>query len=175
MNEALADLIRHNAWATRALLDFCADLSEEQLGTRAPGAFGTLLETLHHFVTSEGGYRFFLTGQYPDWADWRPDETPDFSVVRRRAVDMARFWESFLEQPYDPDELVTSPRQDGSMRVFPKGVVLAQVINHGNEHRGQACTIITALGLQPPEIDGWSYGYSSGRSRVEEADPPPAS
>ncbi len=44
------------------------------------------------------------------------------------------------------------------------GVVLAQLVHHGNEHRTQATTILGASGIDPPEISGWAYGRAVGIS-----------
>jgi uncharacterized damage-inducible protein DinB len=32
-----------------------------------------------------------------------------------------------------------------------------QAINHATEHRTQISTIITQLGLEPPDMAGWQY------------------
>jgi uncharacterized damage-inducible protein DinB len=37
-------------------------------------------------------------------------------------------------------------------------VVLLQVINHATEHREQIKSMLSALGVTPPEIDGWDFG-----------------
>jgi len=42
----------------------------------------------------------------------------------------------------------------------PTSVVLLQAINHGTEHRSQAATILTQLGIEPPPMDGWNFGDS---------------
>ena len=47
----------------------------------------------------------------------------------------------------------------------PLGFRLAQVIHHGTDHRSQVCTALTSFGLTPPEIDLWSYGEATGRTR----------
>jgi uncharacterized damage-inducible protein DinB len=39
-------------------------------------------------------------------------------------------------------------------------VVLLQVINHATEHREQIKSMLSALGLTPPEIDGWDFGLT---------------
>ena len=39
----------------------------------------------------------------------------------------------------------------------PKAVLLTQAINHATEHRAQIMAILTQLGIQPPDLDGWSY------------------
>lgn len=164
MNEGLREPLRHSAWATRRLLAFCRDLGDEQLAATAPGAYGSLLETLRHTVVAEGVFRAVLTGAFPDW-DWTPDESPGLDVLKLRAEDNARFWEAFLEQPFDPDRVCVQPRPQGGGREAAAGVVLAQVIEHACEHRSQACSIITAAGLQPPDLQAWAYAYDLGLAR----------
>jgi len=43
------------------------------------------------------------------------------------------------------------------------GVRLAQVLHHGSDHRSQICTALTSLGVEPPSIDVWDYGETTGR------------
>ena len=40
-------------------------------------------------------------------------------------------------------------------------VVMVQVINHATEHREQIKSMLTAMGITPPSIDGWDYGEAS--------------
>jgi uncharacterized damage-inducible protein DinB len=49
--------------------------------------------------------------------------------------------------------------RDGSM-VEPWVIVL-QAINHATEHREQINSMLTALGLTPLEMDGWSFAEAS--------------
>jgi len=163
VNVSLREPLRHNAWATRHLLSFCRGLSDEQLAATAPGAYGSLLATLQHIVTAEGIFRAVLTGAFPDW-DWRPDESPGLGVLELRATDNARFWEGFVEQPFDPDRTCVQLGPQGN-REASAGVVLAQVVEHACEHRSQACAIITALGLEPPDLQAWAYAYAVGLAR----------
>jgi uncharacterized damage-inducible protein DinB len=40
-------------------------------------------------------------------------------------------------------------------------VVMLQVINHATEHREQIKSMMSALGVPPPDIDGWDYGIAT--------------
>jgi uncharacterized damage-inducible protein DinB len=40
--------------------------------------------------------------------------------------------------------------------------VFVQAINHGAEHRRQVCSILRALGVEPPRLDGWAFGEATG-------------
>ena len=51
---------------------------------------------------------------------------------------------------------------DGTPREVPKTVILTQVINHATEHRSQVMTILTQLGIAPPELDAWTHVVKPG-------------
>jgi uncharacterized damage-inducible protein DinB len=38
---------------------------------------------------------------------------------------------------------------------------MVQIINHATEHREQIKSMLSALGVTPPDIDGWDYGAST--------------
>ena len=42
---------------------------------------------------------------------------------------------------------------------------VAQALHHGNVHREQICAAITRLGMEPPDVQAWSYGEATGRGR----------
>jgi uncharacterized damage-inducible protein DinB len=46
------------------------------------------------------------------------------------------------------------------------GLRLAQVIQHGTDHRSQVATALTTLAIEPPEIDVWAFGRRDGRAYV---------
>jgi len=46
---------------------------------------------------------------------------------------------------------------EGTPREVPKTIILTQVINHATEHRAQIMAILTQLGIQPPDLQSWSY------------------
>ena len=48
------------------------------------------------------------------------------------------------------------------------GVILAQLVHHGNEHRTQITTILGANGIEPPPLSAWAYGRAVGVSETEE-------
>ena len=58
------DSFSHNLWANVGILEQCADLTSEQLDATITGAFGSIRDTLQHFVRSEQGYFYRIrTGQ----------------------------------------------------------------------------------------------------------------
>ncbi len=95
MNDGLIDGFRHNTWATNQVLQACAQLTEDQLSTTVTGTYGSVIATLRHMVSSEGGYCRRLTGDEPDWYPSRDNE-PDIAELSRRVDDLAARWERFL-------------------------------------------------------------------------------
>jgi len=160
VNGALLDPFRHNAWATAELLAICGALEGEQLEATAPGTYGSVVRTLHHLISSEDYYLSLLTGRQRRWRS--SDETPTLDELGRRAGDLAAAWEDFLSRPFDTERLVTDEDEDGVSEIRA-GMVIAQILNHGTDHRTQILTILSTLGVEHPELDGWDYGYATGR------------
>jgi hypothetical protein len=48
------------------------------------------------------------------------------------------------------------------------GVIVAQLVHHGNEHRTQATTILGTSGIEPPAVSAWAYGRAAGISETGE-------
>lgn len=40
-------------------------------------------------------------------------------------------------------------------------VLMVQIINHATEHREQINSMMSALGVTPTDLDGWSYGEAT--------------
>ncbi len=163
MNDGLIDAFRHNAWATREVLHVCQPLTDAQLETTVAGTYGSIIATLTHLVASEGGYCRRLTGDEPSWYSHR-DDAPDVATLMERADDLAGRWESFLGTPFDAERLFIITWHDGIDRDVPAGIVLAQVLHHGNEHRTQICTTLSSIGVETPGLGLWEYSESTQRS-----------
>ena len=56
MDDLLLEAFRHNAWATKRLLEFCRELAPAQLNATATGTFGTITSTLNHLIYADAGY-----------------------------------------------------------------------------------------------------------------------
>lgn len=164
MNDGLIDSLRHNTWASRELLTMCQDLTEPQLQTTATGTHGSIIATFRHLIRSEAGYYWRLTGDEPQWLQIA-DDAPDIDELMRRNDDLAARWDRFLEMPFDAERTFAYNWNDGNVRDVPAGVVLAQVIHHGSDHRSQICTILTTLGVTIPAMGLWDYAEVTNRAR----------
>jgi uncharacterized damage-inducible protein DinB len=152
--DTLTTLFGHNLWANLRLLERCAELSSEQLDGTASGVFGTIRDTLEHIVTSERSY-FARISTGKRWQHG-PNEGPMsmaelVEVVRTVGAGLLE-WAPRVQA----DEMVEVD-WDGSPRAVPKTILLTQLINHSTEHRAQIMTIMTQLGVEPPDLQPWQY------------------
>ena len=158
MNGALLEAFRHNSWATRQLLAFCRDLSEEQLAASATGTYGSIRATFNHLVISDGRYLRRLAGGGPAWVD-RPDDA-ELDQLAAWTEEAGQRWERLLAEPVDAEHAFVVGDGDVEVR---GGVIVAQALHHGNAHREQICAVLTGLGVEPPDIQPWAYGWATGR------------
>ena len=157
MNEVLLDAIRHNNWATERLVAFCRELglSDEQLTTPGVGTFGGVLATLNHLVGSDTSYLGALLGVA------RPEaEDTDLKGLALRAAETEKLWEELLSQPIDVERILVVDDGANEVRV---GIFIAQALNHANAHREQVCSILSGLGVEPPDLQAWEYAWATGR------------
>jgi uncharacterized damage-inducible protein DinB len=160
MAHALHDPVRHNAWATTQILEFCRGLDERTLNATVPGTYGTVIATLRHIIYCEIDFLERLLGREPT-DPWQLGET-GIDTLREHAAQLATDWEVFLAGDVDEERLL--PPDEGTNPI-PAGIVIAVVLYHGSEHRGQICTILGALGHEPPDLTPWAYAFVSGRIR----------
>jgi uncharacterized damage-inducible protein DinB len=157
------DAIGHHIWATDRLLEVCEGLTDEQLATPVPGTYGPIIDTLRHLVATDGWYiTFFRDRPLPI------EQDQAVSIAELRAVNAANgeVWREIIASEAD-GERDTVEEGDGWRFHAPVGFRLAQTVQHSTDHRSQVCTGLTALGVEPPEIDVWVYGEALGRTRVE--------
>jgi uncharacterized damage-inducible protein DinB len=162
VNETLLEAFRHNGWANKQLLAACRGLTQEQL--RLPGtAAGTdrgILAIFNHIVQSDRGYAA-RRGDRPEWVD-NEEDADTLDELERRADENAQVWEQFLSQPLQATKLIIL--NQGAYEA-EQSVLVVQALHHGNAHREQICAIMTGLGVQPPDIQAWSYAEATGHAR----------
>ena len=160
MTAGLDHVLRHNAWATKTLLEHCASLGADALELQASGTYGSLYGTLQHIVGAEQWYISLLT-----------DEVLGSRIrkTERRSLD-----ELMTVAALTGPRAIAIAASDDSDRVITPGgerttvgVVLAQLVHHANEHRAHATTILGANGRPTPKIGAWTYGLASGISNID--------
>lgn len=152
----LVKLFEHNNWANFRIIQACSALSDEQLDAEPRSATkGSIRRTLLHLVKSQRGYLALLT--LP--VEARLQTAPAITDLQ----ESARFsGEGLLALARDEasNPLKTQLQTTDGYFVEP-WVIMVQVINHATEHREQICSMLSALGVTPPDMDGWAYGEAT--------------
>jgi uncharacterized damage-inducible protein DinB len=151
----------HHVWATSRVIDACLDLSVEELETSVLGTRGPMLDTLRHVVLSDAEELLFLTGNVAFDIDEEQVSLAEARVIMERN---GSGWAEHISRSLDPDAMVLEvDKTDGYQRWAPVGFRLAQALHHGTDHRSHVCTALTTLGVEPPEIDVYTFGLDTGR------------
>jgi uncharacterized damage-inducible protein DinB len=160
-HSVLKGLFHHNTWANLKLLDFCETLSDEQLDSSAPGTYGSIRDTLLHLVGGEVSYVKRVNGKLPA-EPLRRGQFPGFAVLKQAAhwtgeelfqLALSARADTIVEERWPERKMVEQ---------YKLTSLLIQAINHATEHRTHVATIITQLGLEPPDTSGWQYMVDIG-------------
>jgi uncharacterized damage-inducible protein DinB len=151
-DDFLAQIFKHNNWANHQIIRACAALTDEQLDTPPVSAtMGTIRETLTHLVRSQHGYLSILTLPVEE----RVRIEPEFAELEAAA---AKSGAGLLALIRGETAGVPAPLRTRDGYEVEPWIVIDQIINHATEHREQIKSMLTALGVTPPDIDGWDYG-----------------
>ena len=162
----LSAAFAHHFWATERLIEACTVLTPQQLQTPVPGTYGSILDAFRHLAEGDSLYLSVVSGQPAAPTGGEASLAEVRSLLRRNGA----AWTALLARDLDPDADVVELDNGWEFHI-PMGVRLAQVVQHGTDHRSQVCTALTSLGMAPPEIDVWAFAEATGRTR---AGPAPA-
>lgn len=159
MADLISDFYRQNEWATLTLIEACRPLTDQQLDAAAVGTYGSIRNTLRHIVGAEIGYaiRLGATGMVRIERD---DPWPGFDrlaeLARTTAAALTRLAMEAADRKVRVDSSERPSDVDGA-------VILVQMVHHSTDHRSQINTILTTLGIEPPDLSAWSWGLADGR------------
>jgi uncharacterized damage-inducible protein DinB len=150
----LLEFILYNNWANQQVLAACQQLSDEQLAAAAPGAYGTIRDTLAHILRAEARYASRFTGRYLE-PPFQPDDSPSLDAL---AAYQAQVADALLDVAarFDGAYIINQDWRGQPVR-YRAMALFIQIINHGIEHRTNITTILSAAGLSAPDVAGWEY------------------
>ena len=153
MNEnILARIFEHNNWANQRIIELCSALSDEQLDLEPNSVTkGNIRETLIHMAASQRGYLALLTTPL----EARPTSPIPFSELEES---IGTSGEGLLALAEHSQTILQSRLRTRDGFLVEPWVVMLQAINHATEHREQIKSMLSSLGITPPDIDGWDYG-----------------
>ena len=166
-------LLRHDAWATRQVLECCGGLSDEQFHERFDIGPGSLHDTLRHVIGAMGRWADRIGGAEPRPSpekDEQPCSVSDLlvllDVAARDLAAVARRIHN--EQRLDEMMEFRLRGRDRPFR-FTLGTAILHVCTHGMHHRAQCLNMLRRLGVPAgklPEIAGIDWELATqGRSR----------
>ena len=162
MREAFVELYKHHVWANQRLLDICADLPDEALDATAAGTYGNVRDTLVHLFAAEGRYLAAMTGQGEQPNALKEGSFPGIATLKDRGSASGEQLLALAERVDSNDTM--SVERGGQHFEIPLSIFFAQAINHGTDHRAHVCTVLTQQGIEPPNLDVWTY-LRSGANR----------
>ena len=152
MSQNLVTLFRYNRWATRQLINFCAQLTDAQLDATVNGVYGSIRATLDHLVGAEERYTVLLTG-----GSWQPTSVvaAGLTGLAERAAACSTALVDIAAA--DQTERTLRGERNGESYDLPALVPLSQAIHHADDHRSQIATLLTHQGIEPPDLDVWTF------------------
>ena len=150
----LPHLFRHHKWANLTLIDHLAGMPREDLQRKAPGGFGTIHETLFHYVANEARFIDSLEGR-PLTRGKMPSELPTCEEIRAMASAQADTLLGFATTLKEEARLTGNFQ--GQAFDMPAYLPLFQAYHHAVEHRTNITSILSTYDLRTPNIDLWSF------------------
>ena len=159
-SEILRKLYEYNDWANLRLIEACSLLTEEQLDAVPNSSTnGTIRVTLWHLMAAQQRYVWRLTGEEPRF-NWQGP--PNFEELREAAVTTGERLRALAE---GEPRATLKTQFEGIDRLVEPWVVMLQSVYHCGEHREQVKSMLSALDITPPDIEGWTYGATTGALR----------
>jgi len=152
----LEKLFEHNNWANLQIIQACSALSDEQLDAEPQSVTkGSIRRTLVHLVSSQQGYLRTLTLPLEERLD---APTVAFTELQESA---SKSGEGLLVLARGEQKPLKPQLQTRDGYFVESWVLMVQIINHATEHREQINSMLNALGVTPPDLDGWSYAEAT--------------
>jgi uncharacterized damage-inducible protein DinB len=155
MSESLVELFRHNAWANQRLFDACEGLTDAQMDATVGGTFGSIRDTLAHIAGAQERIAAALAETEQVKVRREREPFPGVAALRERIRASSDALVERAARAGDGDTVTTTWRDED--HTLPVWLLLVQAINHATEHRAQVAAILTQLGIEPPNMDGWTY------------------
>ena len=152
----LARLFEHNNWANLQIIHACSALGDEQLDAEPQSATkGSIRSTLLHLVAAQKSYLRTLT--LPLEERLQPP-TVEFAELQESA---SKSGAALLALARGEQKSLKAQLQTRDGYLVESWVLMVQIINHATEHREQISSMLSALGVTPPDLDGWTYGEAA--------------
>ena len=155
-----AVLVKHDAWATRQILQACERMPLDQFAQPFDMGPGSLRATLTHIISAMRRWTDVLAKRPPrprldqNGVAYSPAEL--LQLLDEAAGEFAS-----IARSHPMDETVTHTLQ-GKQFTFTRAAVVAQVTTHAMHHRAQCLNMLRQLGVSPLPISSVAEWAVSG-------------
>ena len=155
-SDVLRAAFDRHTWATLELIGALEALDPSELETSVAGTYGPISQTLTHLIDADD--RYLARFDDPLLPSGPGHRTEPLDRLRDRVVGNAQRWSGKLDR-LDAGTLQTQiiGKNDYPDTPHAEGMLLIQALHHGDDHRAQIGSTLGALGLDVPDLDGWSY------------------
>ena len=156
MNKSdILTLFDYNYWANARVLRAAAGVSPEQLAAPFHLSHGSLRGALVHILSAEIVWRLRCQEGVSLSALPAESEFPTFESLQSRYAAEEQAMRSFLTALTDdaPNQLVRYKTIKGVPFENVLWQLLAHVVNHGTQFRGEAAVALTVYGRSPGDLD----------------------
>lgn len=163
MNASLAAMLQYNKWANGVLFDACSALGDAQLDHRLEACSGSARELLVHIVGGQQTLVLRTMGRQHEGELHRGSPWPGFGVLLELA-ERSNDELIAIAAALDVDREVDLPFAGKNYR-YPVSFFLVHAVEHGAEHRTEVKITLASLGVDTPDLDGWSWAAAAGYGR----------
>jgi uncharacterized damage-inducible protein DinB len=153
--DPLSEAFQHHTWATEKLIRHLRGLPEAALTANASGVYGEVLATLSHLLAADSRYLSRLEGNPPP-PKTGPDTPKPLDQLADQLRDQAVRWRVVLSR-IDEIDVTIAARYERPEFPHATNLLVGQALHHGNDHRTQICTVLSANGYETPNLDVWAY------------------
>jgi uncharacterized damage-inducible protein DinB len=147
-------LFDYSYWARDRLMAAADGMSDEDYAKPNGFNYGSIRGILTHTLGSEAGYAARWRGETVD-SPINQETLPTLSsLIERWAAEESKN-RAFLSKLSDDDvqREIVSVRRSGEEVRRPLWLDLAQIVNHGTQHRSEAAEALTMVGRSPGDLD----------------------
>ena len=156
-------LPRFNAWANSKIYRMCVELSDTDYRMDRKAFFGSIHNTLNHILLVDILWTARIRG-YEEESIKSLDQILHESLDDLNAAQQKEDRKLIeLVDGMDREELkrpMKYTRMNGQKGEDSVGDVLVTLYNHQTHHRGQVHTMLTQIGVDPPDMDVIDYLHS---------------
>lgn len=152
----LSRLFRQMAWANNQVFTKLSELPEEALSFSAWNPEWTVGKIANHIVIAQGRFISRLQKEDPFPEEEFPLTSAGMKALAAKSIENDKKLATFIARP---DEMLTFVRY-GETVSYLTSSVLAQIINHGTEHRAQIADILAVNNMDVinlDDLDFWAF------------------